>query len=128
MFSLRTHTIILGAIFALVIGLAILGNILEAEGVVVSSPAVLRVMQVVFFGLVVALALAAVPVMVKSVIAAQIVAGNAEVPLIKLVNENQTRIIVAMWALMIAGLAVAIPAAIEDGAFDAEPSAPVEQQ
>jgi hypothetical protein len=126
MFSLRTHAIIFGALFALVVGIAILGNVLEAEGVVLATPAAQRTMQIVFFSLVIALALAAVPVMVKAVIAAQIVAGNGEQPLIKFVVANQVRIIAVMWALMIAGLALAIPAAIEDGMFDQAPAAPTE--
>lgn len=122
MFSLRTHAIIFGALMALIIVIASLGNALVAEGETLPEPLQLPA-QVLFLGLVIALALAAVPVMVKAVIAAQVAAGNAQRPMIKAVMANQTRIIVAMWAIMILGTAIAIPAAVQDGLFEEEPAA-----
>lgn len=121
MFSLRTHAMIFGALLALIIGLAALGNALEAAGTLPPSPALQLVMRIVFFGLVIALALSAVPVMVKAVIAAQVKAGNADQPIVKAAIDNQSRIIIAMWLLMIVGTAIAIPAAIQDGLFDTPP-------
>jgi hypothetical protein len=59
--------------------------------------------------------------MVKATIAAQIAAGNAEQPLIKFFAANETRIILIMWGLIVAGLAIAVPAAINDGLFDQAP-------
>lgn len=118
MFSLRTHAIIFGALLALVIGIAILGNVLEAAGTLPTSRTFQLAMQVTFFSLVIALALAAIPTMVKAVIAAQIKVGNADQPFIKAVIEHQNNIIVVMWLIMIFGIAIAIPTAIEDGLFD----------
>lgn len=123
MFSLRTHAIIFGALLALIIVISITGNALEAAGTLPPSPALQIVMRVVFFGLVIALALSAVPVMVKSVIAAHVKAGNAELAPVKAVIASQNWIIIAMWALMIGGMAIAIPAAIQDGLFDTPPEA-----
>src|SRR6185295_13373587 len=68
MLSLRTHAIIFGALLALIIGIASIGNALEAAGTLPPSPTLQLIMRIVFFGLVIALALSAVPVMVKSVI------------------------------------------------------------
>jgi len=118
MFSLRTHAIIFAALLALIIGIASIGNALEAAGTLPPPPTLQLVMRIVFFGLVIALALSAVPVMVKAVIAAQIRAGNADQPLIKVVVDNQNLIIIGMWLIMIVGVAIAIPAAIQDGLFD----------
>ena len=121
MLSLRTHAIIFGALLALIIGIASIGNALEAAGTLPPSPTLQLIMRIVFFGLVIALALSGVPVMVKSVIAAQVKADNVEHPMVKAAIVNQDRIIIAMWLLMIAGMAIAIPAAIQDGLFDATP-------
>jgi hypothetical protein len=124
MFSLRTHAIIFGALLALVIGIAVLGNVLEGAGMAPPAPALRWVILGGYLALVLALALSAIPVMVKAVLAAQVTAGNGELPLVKFLNTNQTWIILAMWALMIVGIAIAIPAAINDGAFEEAPSTP----
>ena len=118
MFSLHTHAIIFAALLALIIGLATVGNVLGAAESLPPSPALQLAMRIVFFGLVIALALSAVPVMVKAVIAAQVQAGNADRPLVKVAIDHQNRIIIAMWLLMVLGMAIAIPAAIQDGLFD----------
>lgn len=121
MWSLRTHAIIFGALLATIIGLGILGNVLEAAGALPGPPALQITMRIVFLTLVLLLALSAAPVMVKAVIAAQVKAGNAERAPIKAVIDNQDRIIIAMWLIMLAGTAIAIPAAIDGGMFDIEP-------
>ena len=73
-------------------------------------------LQILFFGLVLALAFAFIPVMVKLVIGFQVKA-NAELPVVRSVAALQNKIIWGFWILLALGLAVAIPAAIQDGFF-----------
>ena len=116
MFSLRTHALIFGGILALTILLAILGNVLQAAGVTApqgfETPA-----KVVFFTLFLAIGFSAIPLMVKLVLAGQVRIGNADRPLIRTLIAHQGAIIWAMWAVILAGLALAVPAAIDDGFF-----------
>ncbi|HEX4572349.1 MAG TPA: hypothetical protein VH184_18095 [Dongiaceae bacterium] len=76
-------------------------------------------LQILFLGLVLALALAFVPVMVKLVIGFQLRAGNSDLALVRSAAARQNAIIWALWILMLAGLAVALPAMIRDGFFSA---------
>ena len=116
MFSLRTHALICGGIFALTILIAILGNILEAAGIVLPERAQAPA-QIVFFLLFLGIGFSAIPLMVKLVLAAQVRLGNADKPIIRTLIAHQNRIIWAMWIVCLAGLALAVPAAIEDGMF-----------
>ena len=77
MYSLRTHVWILLSLLAAVILLGIGGNILAAEGFQPILDRVQLPLQILFFGLVLGLAFAFIPVMVKLVIGFQVKA-NAE--------------------------------------------------
>ncbi len=113
MLSLRAHAIICGAIFVLIIALAIIGKLVSGA---VKDPARYQTAAMfVFFTLTIALALSAVPVMVKLVLAGQIRVGNADQPVIRALAAHQNTIIWIVWAMMLVGLAVAIPAALKDG-------------
>ncbi len=118
MFSLRTHAIITAVIFATIVGLAMLGNAIEASGAVLASPAVRRASMITFLALAVALMFSAVPLMVKLVLGFQSAIGNAGRPVVARWIARERAIIFVLWALLALGLAVAVPAAIIDGAFD----------
>jgi hypothetical protein len=60
-------------------------------------------LQILFLGLVLALALAFVPVMVKLVIGFQLRAGNSDLALVRSAAARQNAIIWALWILMLAG-------------------------
>jgi hypothetical protein len=116
-FSLRTHALICGGLFAALIGSAIAGNALQAAGVIPPAGAG-PVVIVVFMALFVAFGFSCVPVMVKLVFGAQKKLGNADKPAIKAVLSAETVIIWALWTLMALGLVIGIPAAILSGAFN----------
>jgi hypothetical protein len=118
MLSLRAHVLILVGIFAAIIVLATIGNALEASGTVTANPALRLASIIVFFGLCVALAFSAVPVMVKLVLGFQVNIGNAGNPVVARVLARERTIVFVLWALLALGLAVAVPAAIVGGAFD----------
>ena len=118
MLSFRTHLGITAAIFAAILGLATIGNALQASGALPDSPGIKHAAIGVFFALVVALACSAVPIMVKLVLAAQIRAGNAGRPAIAWLIGHERAVVCAYWAIFALGLAVTLPAAIINGAFD----------
>ena len=118
MLSLRTHAIITAVIFAAIAGLATLGNAVEASGAVSATPALRRGAMITFLALAVALMFSAVPVMVKLVLGFHVALGNAGRPVIGGLIAHERTIVFVLWALLALGLAVSLPAAIIDGAFD----------
>jgi hypothetical protein len=117
MFSLRTHALICGGILGALILLAVLGNALQASGIVTDLGRFQTPAQILFFGLFVALGFSAVPLMVKLVVGAQVQIGNADRPVIKPIVAHHAKIIWALWTLMFLGMLLAVPAAIDDGMF-----------
>lgn len=118
MLSLRTHAIISAGILAVIVGLAVIGNALQAGGVVQDGPRIRLAAMTVFLGLTAALVFSLVPVMVKLVLGAQAGIGNAGHPAIARVIAHERIIVFTLWGLIGLGLVIAVPAAIIDGAFD----------
>ena len=115
MFSLRTHAIICGVLFALLIGIPILGNTLQAMGTAPPSAAFRLPFMIGYMILFLAFGLSAIPVMVMSVLKGQAKIGDGA-PFEGLVR-HQNKIIWAMWILILAGTAVALPTMIQSGFF-----------
>ncbi len=115
MFSLRTHIFIFLGLLAAVILLGILGNLLAAAGFQPQLDQAQLPLRVLFLGLVMAMAFAFVPVMVLAVTGFQTRIGNDKVPTVGLVVRRRAAIVWALWALLAAGIGVALPAAIRDG-------------
>lgn len=112
MLSLRAHIFIFLGILAAIIALAAIGSSLQATGTI-ENPDSLRLPMIVIFSLLAAaLAFSAIPVMVKLVLGFQKAVGNRDVGFIKAMLAREKHIIWAIWALMAAGLVIAIPAAI----------------
>jgi hypothetical protein len=123
MFSLKVHAIITGALFAAIIVMAMVGNVLHDQGYIPDSSAAQTAARVIFFGLFLAFGYSAIPLMVKFVLAGQVKIGNEDVTLVRAAIARQTHIIIAFWVLITAGLLIAVPAAVHDGFFDTDPSA-----
>ena len=117
MFSLRTHALIFFGLLAAIIAIGAIGNALQASGVIppegLGTP-----IKILFFGLVVALAFSAVPLMVKAVLGFQKKIGNETVGPIMTVIANEKPIIFVLWGLMAAGLFIGVPVALQDGFLD----------
>jgi hypothetical protein len=121
MLSLKSHAIITGALFATMIGLAIVGNVLHDQGVLKDGSGIQSVAKYLFFALFLAFGYSVIPLMVKLVLAGQGKIGNADVGIVRAAMAHETGIIIAFWILITLGLAIAIPAAIKDGFFDPAP-------
>ena len=123
MFSLKTHAIITGSLFAAIIAMAILGNVLHDSGYLPDSSAAQRAAKIIFFTLFLTFGFSCIPLMVKVVLAGQTAIGNGNVGIVRHVAAQEKRIVIVLWLLIGLGLAIAIPAAIQDGFFDSSPSA-----
>jgi hypothetical protein len=119
MFSLRTHAIISGSLLAALILFAVLGNLVNG-GRPPKDPALLMGARILFFGLFLALAFSLIPLMLKVFLAAQVKIGNGEIGLIKTLAAHQAAVVWVVWGLLIAGLAIALPAAVHDNFFGPE--------
>ncbi len=116
MLSLRKHSIITASLFAALLIFGWGGNILQAEGI---SPGIFRIpFLVLMIGILLAFAYSTIPVMVMLVLGFQRRIGNQDVPVVASVLKAEKIIIWVIWGLMTAGLVIAVPAAIYNGAFD----------
>jgi hypothetical protein len=117
MFSLRTHALITGGLFALIVAMAIVGNALQASGIVTHPEALQTPMRIVFFSIFIVFAFSLVPTLVKLFVAGQGGIGNADKGFIQLIARHQVGVIVAIWGIWILGIAVALPTMIGGGFF-----------
>ncbi|HEY3778194.1 MAG TPA: hypothetical protein VGL35_09050 [Rhizomicrobium sp.] len=118
MFSAQTHALICGSFFAALVIALMGGNALQASGIVHDPGAVRTPFVVLIFVLLLGFGFSAVPVMVNIVLGFQRWYGNEQVPAVAAVLRTEKWIVYAIWALMAAGIAVAIPAAIKGGLFN----------
>lgn len=118
MLSLRSHALITGAIFAALLAIGWGGNLLDVLGLVPHDQGIQIAVLALMLGLCVGLAFSAVPLIVLIVLGFQVRIGNAGVPLIRTLIAHQRAIVFVLWGLMAAGLLIAVPAAILDGAFE----------
>jgi hypothetical protein len=117
MLSLRTHAWITGGIFAAILVLAAIGNVLHDQGLLADGADVQIAARILFFGLTLALFFSAIPLMVKLVLGAQVKLGNTDRAVVRAAIARERWIVLAFWALAALGLGIALPAAIRDGAF-----------
>jgi hypothetical protein len=118
MLSLRTHALITAGFFAGLLLIGWGGNLLDAFGLFPHDRSLQIAVLVVLLGLCAGLAFSAVPLMVLLVFGFQMRIGNGSRPVIRTLIAHQRAIVFVMWGVMAAGLLLAVPAAILDGAFD----------
>jgi hypothetical protein len=99
------------------IGIAILGNVLAAAGIIHDLGAWKLPMLILIFGLFLASGFAAIPVMVMLVLGFQRKIGNETAPVVASVLRAEKIIIYILWTLMLAGTIIGLPAAIHGGLF-----------
>ena len=117
MFSLRAHAIFSGGLLALIIALAMLGNGLQASGLMRDPERLELPAKILFFGLFVVFAFSCIPLMLKLFAGGQRGIGNADLAPAFFLAQHATRITVGAWLFLGAGLTLAVPVAIDDGAF-----------
>ncbi len=117
MLSFRTHVHHLRHILRRAVRHPILGNIVQAMGTAALPRAAQLPFMIGYMLLFLAFGLSAIPVMVMTVLRNQARRGNDKVEPIAMLIRNQNRIIWAMWILILAGTAVALPTMIQSGFF-----------
>jgi hypothetical protein len=118
MLSLKSHAIITGSLFAAIVVMAIVGNVLHDSGYIADASASQFAAKIIFFTLFLAFGFSCIPLMVKLVLAGQAAIGNADVGIVRYVAAHETWIVIGLWLLIGLGLAIAIPAGIRDGFLD----------
>lgn len=121
MLSLRAHGWICACLFAALIGIAILGNVLEASGMAPPPEEYRQPLMIFYLGLFLAFGLSAIPVIVKTVLRTQERMGNAGAAPVAALIRHQNKIIWGMWILILLGVAIGLPAMIRDGFFTPAP-------
>ena len=106
------------ATVVLIIVSAVIGNILESNGTLgrLGPNAVtgVKAFYLTLFGM---LAFSLVPLLLRYFISAQIKIGNADLFLIKWLQDHEKGVIYGFWIFWLIGLCIAIPAAIKGGFF-----------
>ena len=115
MLSFRTHVIVCACLFAALFGIPIIGNIVQAMGTTTLPRGLQLPFMIGYMALFLAFGLSAIPVMAMAVLRGQAKIGDGA-PFAPLVR-HQNKIIWAMWILILAGTAVALPAMIQSGFF-----------
>jgi hypothetical protein len=118
MFSLKTHAITTGGLFAAIVLMAMIGNALHDSGYIADSSSSQLAAKIIFFTLFLAFGFSCIPLMVKLVLAGQTTIGNADVGIVRFAAAHETWIVIVLWLLIGLGLVIAIPAAIRDGFLD----------
>jgi hypothetical protein len=127
MYAIRTPALIAGAILVVMVLAITAGNALIASGLVKNQYAFETPAKIVFFTLFVLFGFSLIPLMVRLVLGFQVLIGNANVRPIRAAIDHANWIVAILWALMAAGLAAALPAAIAQGFFGDESSAGASQ-
>ena len=112
MLGFRAHTWICAGLFAALIAIPIAGNVAAASGVAPPPKSVQLPFMIGYLILFLAAGMSAIPVMVMTVLRAQERQGRAAA-----LVRRQNAIIWVLWALILLGTAVAVPAMIADGFF-----------
>lgn len=115
--SIRALALVSGGLFAAIILAALVGNALQDAGIVKDPAALEGPAKITFFALFVAFGFSVIPLMVRLVLGAQILLGNANVPPIRALIAHPGCIVLPLWTLIALGLAVGLPAAIRQGFF-----------
>jgi hypothetical protein len=120
MLSTRTWAFTFGGALVMTILLASVGKLLE-EGKTVDQRAALQLpAMIIFFTLFLVMGFSGLALMVRLFVAGQRRIGNEAHPLVRFLGAHETGIILGFFALCLAGLVIAIPAAISDGFFGKE--------
>ncbi|MBV9260141.1 MAG: hypothetical protein JO205_02100 [Pseudolabrys sp.] len=119
--SLRAHAIITASLFGAIIVFAIVGNVLHDAGILKDGAVIQAAAKYLFFALFLGFGYSAIPLMVKFVLAGQVVIGNADVTVVRAAIARERLIVFTLWGLITLGLVIAIPAAVMNGMFSSAP-------
>src|SRR5688572_29568529 len=118
MLSTRTWAFVFAGALATTILLAFVGRFfLGGERMFEERPALELPGKVVVFTLFLVMGFSGIALMLRLFVAGQKKIGNEAHPLVRLLAEHDTAVMLGFFAICVAGLALATPAAINDGFF-----------
>jgi hypothetical protein len=113
----KTYLILLGSSFAIMIVGAIVGNILESNGVLSQEkigPRGTAAITLAYLALFCVMAFAIVPLAVRLFIVMQVKIGNGEFILIKWFQAHEQAVVYGFWSMMFIGICIMYVLAKDD--------------
>jgi hypothetical protein len=117
MLTIRTWAFIFAGALLATIVLASVGKVLESSRTVDQRAALQLPAMIVFFTLFLVMGFSGLALMIRLLVAGQRWMGNEAHPFVRFLGAHETGIIVGFFVLCLAGLAIAVPAALSDGFF-----------
>jgi hypothetical protein len=111
---LKACAIVAAVAFALIVLLARLGQMLEAGGQPHTDERIGKLVGLAFLALVLVLAFALVPLMVRGFLHLQGLIGNADLAPIRWAREHENGITYGFWTIFLSGLIIAAPLMMRD--------------
>ena len=108
--SIKIYVMILALCFALFIGWAVVGGMLESSGVKI-DPATIQVVSFILF---LVMGFTIVPVMIRLFIRGQIKIGNGDATVIKFLQAHEKKVVYCIWGFYALGLIYLLPVIKED--------------
>ena len=99
---------------------ALIGNILESNGIVIEEAIGARGMtalKIFYFALFCILGFSIVPLAIRLFVVMQVKIGNAELFMVKFLQAHEKAVVLGIWGMFIIGLCIAIPGGMKDGLF-----------
>ena len=115
--STRAYALVLVSAIGALVLLGVAAAVLQRtaayrDGVALETP-----VKIVVFAAFLAMGFSAMPLMLRFFLAGQRRLGNAGHPLVRLLAEHETGVVIGFWSMCVVGLAIAVPFAITDGLF-----------
>ena len=112
--SIKPFIISAAASFATLLASAVTGAVVYGRDPLAKPPPGAIVLGVLVFAALLLFAYALVPILVRTIVRGQILIGNGDAPALRWLQANEKKVWWVVWALWSAGLALALPFAIQD--------------
>ena len=117
MLSTKTYALIFVAALAGLLLLGVAAALLQRTTAYRDGAALETPVKIFAFTAFVIMGLSGLPLLLRLFLAGQRYLGNAEHPLVRTLAGHETLVVVGMWSMCLAGLAIAVPFAMKDGFF-----------
>lgn len=118
--NIKIFLIIFVSVLGVFILSAVIGNILESNGMltreVIGSKGATAV-KIFYFVLFCVLGFSIVPLAIRFFIFMQVKIGNSELFLVQFLQAHEKGVVLGVWCMLIIGLCIAVPGSIKDGFF-----------
>lgn len=117
MLSTKAYALVFVVALGALLLFCAMGAVLQRTAAVRDTAALETPVKIFVFAVFLAMGFSVMPLMLHLFLAGQRRLGNAGHPLVRLLGDHQTLVVVGFWSVGLVGLAVAMPVAIRDGFF-----------